>query len=65
MSDIKQVLLIVGFAAALILSLGWVARDARKRGRGFSIVLLCLITFPIGPVLWLVIRPALTRDGLS
>lgn len=45
------------FALALI-SLLWVARDARKRGRSaLWVALLCLITWPLGLAIWRSVRP--------
>ena len=50
-------LVIVAWAAMLILSLMWVARDARKRKKGFAVVLMCFLTFPFGILIWLLLRP--------
>jgi hypothetical protein len=47
-------------AAAIIFSLKWVAGDARKRKQGFSVVVLCLLTWPFGIVAWLLLRPSVS-----
>lgn len=58
-------LIIIAWAATMIISLMWVARDARKRRKGFVVVLLCFITFPFGILIWLLLRPTPpAEDGL-
>ena len=59
-------MLIVIWAVAIIASLMWVARDARKRKQGFAIVVLCFFTWPFGILAWpfgilawLLLRPSL------
>lgn len=62
MNQTGQVLVIIAWAAALIPSLVWVARDDRRRKKGFAIVMLCLFTFPLGILLWLLLRPDIPLD---
>lgn len=48
------------FVAVLISSVGWAARDASKRGKSGCLVgLLVFITWPIGLLFWLIVRPAI------
>ena len=57
MGDLGQVIIIALTAAAIISTLKWVAGDARKRKQGFAVVVLCLLTWPLGIVAWLLLRP--------
>jgi hypothetical protein len=58
MSITLQIILAVVVAIGAILSLVWVARDTRERGRSpLGWLLLCLITWPLGLVFWRIIRP--------
>lgn len=58
MSEIEQVIGIVLAAVAMIASLMWVASDARKRKKGFAVVMLCFFTWPLGIFFWLLLRPS-------
>jgi hypothetical protein len=43
---------------ALVVSLLWVAGDAKRRGRSsVRVVLLCLVTWPLGFFIWRGVRP--------
>lgn len=43
---------------AVVLSLTWVARDAKMRKRNPAfVVILCFITWPLGFLFWRVVRP--------
>jgi FtsH-binding integral membrane protein len=64
MNEIYLAAVIIALAAAMIVSLMWVARDARKRKKGFAVVLLCLFTFPIGILIWLLLRPSVPAEDL-
>jgi hypothetical protein len=57
MSEIEQAILILVGAVAVITSLMWLAGDVRKRKKGFAVVLLCLFTWPLGILVWLLFRP--------
>jgi hypothetical protein len=57
MSQAEGILFVVTLTAAMIASLCWVARDARKRKSGFSVVILCFLTWPFGILVWLLLRP--------
>ena len=42
----------------LVVSLAWVGRDAKARGRSaLRIVALCFITWPLGFIIWRGVRP--------
>ena len=48
------------FATLMIWSLVWVAQDAEARNRpAWLLVLLMLVTWPLGLLVWLVARPPL------
>ncbi len=57
----NQTIEIAGLAAVLIVivaSLVWVGRDASRRNRSPTwIVLLCLAFWPLGFILWRMVRP--------
>jgi uncharacterized membrane protein len=58
MTPILQIILISICAVFLIASVIAVAIDERKRNRSALLVgSLCLITWPLGPMLWLMRRP--------
>jgi hypothetical protein len=58
MNQTIQFILISLCAATVIVSVLAVAMDAQKRNRSSVFVgLLCLITWPLGPILWLMRRP--------
>jgi len=65
MSDLSDALAvflgisIAAFALAILaMTVIWVARDARRRGKSPAlVVLLCVLSFPLGLVAWLVFRP--------
>ena len=57
MNQAESVLFTVVIAAAMIVSLRWVARDARKRRSSLSILILCFLTCPFGVLVWLLLRP--------
>jgi hypothetical protein len=46
----------------MIPSLMWVAQDARKRKKGFAVVVLCFFTFPYGILIWLLLRPDIPTE---
>jgi hypothetical protein len=50
------------WGVTMVASLIWVARDARKRRKGAIVVLLCLLTWPIGVFIWLLLRPKAEID---
>ena len=54
--------LIVALAATIT---WWVAQDSRRRGfrelQVLLIVLICLFFFPIGLILYLILRPAIMK----
>ena len=62
MNDIESVIAIVLSTVALITSLMWVAGDARKRKKGFAVVMLCFFTWPIGILIWLFLRPDIPAE---
>lgn len=52
------IVLACGLLFLLFLSIQMIAKDARKRGKpGLLIALLVLFTFPMGLLLWLLLRP--------
>jgi hypothetical protein len=56
----ESVFLFVGavILALIAVALRFVWRDARRRGKPPAlVVLLCLLSFPLGLVLWLIVRP--------
>ena len=57
MNEIEKIIAIVLTAVAIISSLMWVAGDVRKRKKGFAVVMLCLFTWPLGIIIWLLVRP--------
>ncbi len=49
---------------AVVITIHVVARDARRRGKSaLLVVLLCLVSFPLGMLLWLVFRPEPLDEG--
>jgi len=64
MYSIVQILLIAVFVVLLVASLLWVAADAQPRERSVLLVtLLCVLTWPIGPVVWMIVRPPPRLDA--
>ncbi len=58
MPDFASIVLFVFIVAAVVLSMAWLVMDARRRGRNWVLpVVLCLLTWPLGHVVWLAIRP--------
>ena len=58
MTAVTQWLLLSACLVALVASAVWVAADASRRGRSVVwITFLCLITWPLGPLLWLLVPP--------
>ncbi len=48
--------------AVMLFTAFYIANDARRRGQNvFLVVLLCVVFFPVAPLLWLIFRPALVR----
>jgi hypothetical protein len=66
MDDIANLLakslaiLILAFVlVVLAMTIRVIADDARKRGKSpVLVVLLCLLSFPLGIIIWLIFRPA-------
>jgi len=54
-----EVLLMGGlFLLAIGVALGFVARDARLRGKPpILVAVLVMLTFPLGLLLWIILRP--------
>jgi hypothetical protein len=66
MNQTEQAAMIIVWAAAMIASLMWVARDARRRKKGSAVAILCFITFPFGILIWLLLRPSVPpEDSLT
>ena len=58
MNQGTSMMAVVVLAALVVISLAWVGCDARRRGRSaLRIMLLCLITWPLGFVVWRGVRP--------
>lgn len=54
----SQTTILALLALAVAASLGWVARDAARRGRSAAwIALVCLATWPLGLLVWRAVRP--------
>jgi drug/metabolite transporter (DMT)-like permease len=56
----ESVLLVIGatLLAVAALTIRFVWRDARRRGKPPAlVVLLCLLSFPLGLIVWLIFRP--------
>jgi uncharacterized membrane protein YqjE len=53
------VILFLAFVLVMIaLTIRVIAKDARRRGKNpVLVVLLCLLSFPLGWIIWLIIRP--------
>jgi hypothetical protein len=53
-------ILILAFVLVVIaMMIRVIANDARRRGRSpVLVVLLCLLSFPLGIIIWLIFRPA-------
>ncbi len=48
--------------AALVFAMLYIAHDAQRRGQNvFLVVLLCVVFFPVAPLLWLIFRPEPVR----
>jgi hypothetical protein len=66
MEDISNLLaksleiMFLAFVLVLIaMTIRVIANDARRRGKSpVLVVLLCLLSFPLGVVVWLIFRPA-------
>ncbi len=57
-TPILPLIVCAALALAIVISLLWVARDARRRGRSsIRIALLCLIFWPLGFLIWCGVRP--------
>ena len=65
MNELTSVVGIVLSAAVMIVTLMWVARDARRRKKGFAVVMLCLFTFPLGVLGWLLLRPSIPVEDFA
>jgi hypothetical protein len=58
MNPTLQIICLVMLGLVAMVSLAWVAMDAKARGRNpVTIVLLCLLTWPLGFFFWRGIRP--------
>ena len=64
MNQAESVLFTIVLASAMIVSLKWVAREARKRRSSFSIVILCFLAWPFGILVWLLARPGYYLPGV-
>jgi hypothetical protein len=53
------VIMILAFVLVMIsMMIRVIARDARRRGKSpLLVVLLCLLSFPLGVIVWLIFRP--------
>jgi len=58
--NILYILFVALILTALIGSLFWAVNDAEKRGRSGCVILLLffLLPWPVGLIIWLLIRPA-------
>jgi len=66
MSEAAKFVLGAVLALALVASLAWVWLDAKRRGRSPLVVaVLCLLTWPIGLLLWRTVRPPPPIAGSS
>lgn len=56
---------LLGFLAVYIWSIVWACRDAGRRGKSPLLVgiLVALLSWPIGLVVWLLIRPDVTTTS--
>jgi len=54
------VIMFLAFVLVMIaMTIRVIANDARRRGKNpVLVVLLCLLTFPLGVIVWLMFRPA-------
>jgi hypothetical protein len=53
------ILLLAFVLVVIAMTIGAIADDARRRGKSpVLVVLLCLLLFPLGIILWLIFRPA-------
>jgi hypothetical protein len=61
------VILFLAFVLVVIaMMIRVIANDARRRGKSpVLVVLLCLLSFPLGWVVWLIIRPELLTRRVS
>jgi hypothetical protein len=60
MSEALQMIIFTLSLVAIVVSLAWVGWDAKQRNRSAAmIVLLCLITWPLGFLFWRIVRPPL------
>lgn len=53
------VIMLLAFALVLVaITIRVIANDARRRGKSpVLVVLLCLLSFPLGWIVWLIFRP--------
>jgi hypothetical protein len=54
------VIMFLAFVLVLVaMTIRVIANDARRRGKSPAlVVLLCLLSFPLGVIVWLIFRPA-------
>jgi len=58
--------LMIAGSVLVIANVVWAFLDAKKRGRsGILIALLVFWTFPLGVILWLILRPPIARLSRS
>jgi len=59
------VIMLLAFVLVLIaMTIRVIANDARRRGKSpVLVVLLCLLSFPLGWIVWLIFRPAPLPPG--
>jgi hypothetical protein len=62
----SSIMITAALLTIIVASLVWVGRDAKRRGRSsMRIVVLCLITWPLGFLIWRGLRPPppIRREG--